>query len=283
VNADFNDPRVAQKWESGGGGMVSTAIDYARFCQMLLNGGTLDGKRILGPKTVAYMTTDHLGSAIATTPLYLPGAGFGFGLGFAVRTAAGVSPVAGGLDAVLKLQGEASAPELTGHAGLNIREPGGKNLGRVSGRFAWTPTGLRLEAGASHGHNRLLKVTGTLPWRLTLVPPDTAGSVGFERGGGSNAMALAVQADSFDLSVFRPLLPRDAMRFLSGRLAVDAHVSGSPERPEATGTVRLWDVAATLPTLDLRYEQGSLAGRFERDRFRVAGDPGSCSDSTTWL
>ncbi|HEX7215320.1 MAG TPA: serine hydrolase domain-containing protein, partial [Methylomirabilota bacterium] len=62
VNADFNDPRVAQKWESGGGGMVSTAIDYARFCQMLLNGGTLDGKRILGPKTVAYMTTDHLGS-----------------------------------------------------------------------------------------------------------------------------------------------------------------------------------------------------------------------------
>jgi CubicO group peptidase (beta-lactamase class C family) len=75
VNADFNDPRVAQKWESGGGGMLSTAIDYARFCQMLLNGGTLDGKRILGPKTAAYMTTDHLGSAIATTPLYLPGAG----------------------------------------------------------------------------------------------------------------------------------------------------------------------------------------------------------------
>ncbi|MFL5515818.1 MAG: translocation/assembly module TamB domain-containing protein [Gemmatimonadales bacterium] len=181
----------------------------------------------------------------------------------------GVSPVAGSLDAVLKLQGEASAPELSGHAGLNIREPGGKNLGRVSGRFAWTPAGLRLEAGASHGHNRLLKVTGTLPWRLTLVPPDTAASVGFERSAGSNAMALEVQADSFDLSVFRPLLPQDAMRFLSGRLAVDAHVSGSPERPEATGTVRLWDVAATLPTLDLRYEQGSLTGRFERDRFRV--------------
>jgi CubicO group peptidase (beta-lactamase class C family) len=95
VNASFNDPRVAQKWESGGGGMVSTAIDYARFCQMLLNGGTLDGRRILGPKTVAYMTSDHLGSAIATTPLYLPGPGFGFGLGFAVRTAAGVSPYAG--------------------------------------------------------------------------------------------------------------------------------------------------------------------------------------------
>jgi CubicO group peptidase (beta-lactamase class C family) len=95
VNASFNDPRVAQKWESGGGGMVSTATDYARFLQMLLNGGTLEGHRILGPKTGAFMTSDHLSPAIATTPLYLPGPGFGFGLGFAVRTAAGVSPYAG--------------------------------------------------------------------------------------------------------------------------------------------------------------------------------------------
>ena len=69
IDADFNDPRVVQKWESGGGGMVSTAMDYARFLQMLLNGGTLDGKRILGPKTVAYMTADHLGTAIAPGPL----------------------------------------------------------------------------------------------------------------------------------------------------------------------------------------------------------------------
>ena len=44
VNANFNDPRLAQKWESGGGGMVSTAVDYARFLQMLLNGGTLEGQ-----------------------------------------------------------------------------------------------------------------------------------------------------------------------------------------------------------------------------------------------
>ena len=63
VGAEFNDPRVAQKWESGGGGMVGTAMDYARFVQMLLNGGTLDGKRIIGPKTVAYMTADHMGAA----------------------------------------------------------------------------------------------------------------------------------------------------------------------------------------------------------------------------
>jgi len=95
IDAEFNDPRVAQAWESGGGGMVGTTMDYARFLQMLLNGGTLDGKRILGPMTVAYMTVDHLGASINPGPLYLPGAGFGFGLGFAVRKDAGVSPFIG--------------------------------------------------------------------------------------------------------------------------------------------------------------------------------------------
>ena len=95
VDADFNDPRVAQKWESGGGGMVGTTMDYARFAQMLLNGGSLNGRRILGPKTVAFMTSDHVGTSIAPGPAYLPGPGFGFGLGFAVRKDAGVSPLAG--------------------------------------------------------------------------------------------------------------------------------------------------------------------------------------------
>jgi CubicO group peptidase (beta-lactamase class C family) len=95
IDAEFNDPRVAQKWESGGGGMVGTTMDYARFAQMLLNGGTLSGKRILGPKTVAFMTADHLSASIAPGPLYAPGPGFGFGLGFAVRKDAGVSPLAG--------------------------------------------------------------------------------------------------------------------------------------------------------------------------------------------
>jgi len=95
VGAEFNDPRVPQKYESGGGGMVGTAMDYARFLQMLLNGGTLDGKRYLSPRTVAYMTVDHMGSVITPGPLYLPGPGFGFGLGFAVRKDAGVSPYAG--------------------------------------------------------------------------------------------------------------------------------------------------------------------------------------------
>ncbi|MEK8034848.1 serine hydrolase domain-containing protein [Ideonella sp. DXS29W] len=89
LNADMGDPRVQRKGESGGGGLVSTAMDFARFAQMLRNGGTLDGQRILSPKTIAFMTSDHVGANIIRTPLYLPGPGYGFGLGFAVRTAAG--------------------------------------------------------------------------------------------------------------------------------------------------------------------------------------------------
>ncbi len=96
-NSEMNDPRVARKWESGGGGMVSTIGDYARFAQMMLNGGTLDGRRYLSPKTVAYMGSNHIGpaSGVVPGPYYLPGPGVGFGLGFAVRTEPGVSPVQG--------------------------------------------------------------------------------------------------------------------------------------------------------------------------------------------
>jgi CubicO group peptidase (beta-lactamase class C family) len=90
----FFDPRRPQKWESAGGGMVGTAMDYARFLQMLLNGGQLNGKQLLGPRTIAYMTADHLGSAVPG-PYYLPGPGYGFGLGFAVRREEGVAPYAG--------------------------------------------------------------------------------------------------------------------------------------------------------------------------------------------
>jgi CubicO group peptidase (beta-lactamase class C family) len=95
AGTSFNDPREVGKWESAGGGMVSTAGDYARFLQMLLDGGTLDGKRYLGPRTIAFMTADHRGSHAVPGPYYLPGPGYGFGLGFAVRRDQGVSPVNG--------------------------------------------------------------------------------------------------------------------------------------------------------------------------------------------
>jgi CubicO group peptidase (beta-lactamase class C family) len=94
---EMNDPRVPQKWEAGGSGMVSTITDYARFTQMLLDGGSLEGKRYLSPKTVAFMGANHIGPAanILPGPYYLPGPGYGFGLGFAVRTEVGVSPIEG--------------------------------------------------------------------------------------------------------------------------------------------------------------------------------------------
>jgi CubicO group peptidase (beta-lactamase class C family) len=96
-DAVVNDPRIKMKWESGGGGLVSTLGDYARFARMMFNGGTLDGKRYLSPKTVAYMGSNHIAPAagVVPGPYYLPGPGFGFGLGFAVRTEAGVSPIEG--------------------------------------------------------------------------------------------------------------------------------------------------------------------------------------------
>ena len=80
--------------ESGGGGLVSTTMDYARFCQMLLNGGTLEGTRIIGRKTLELMASNHLSPAIKVDSPLMP-AGHGFGLGFAVRTDQGLAPFPG--------------------------------------------------------------------------------------------------------------------------------------------------------------------------------------------
>jgi CubicO group peptidase (beta-lactamase class C family) len=77
-------------FESGGGGMVSTALDYARFMAMLLGNGRLGQTRLLGRKTLELMTADHLGGLPASPDLLPPG--HGFGLGFAVRTHLGMAP-----------------------------------------------------------------------------------------------------------------------------------------------------------------------------------------------
>jgi len=86
--AGIKDPRLPRRWESGGAGLVSTVHDYARFLQMLLNGGELDGKRYLKRETVALMTSDQIGpeTGILHDPFYFPNPTSGFGLGFAVRT-----------------------------------------------------------------------------------------------------------------------------------------------------------------------------------------------------
>jgi len=83
--------RSHPEWESGGGGLVSDIADYARFAQMLLNGGELDGKRYLSPSAFKDMTTDHIGpgSGVERDYFYFPGDGFGYGYGLAVRVEPG--------------------------------------------------------------------------------------------------------------------------------------------------------------------------------------------------
>lgn len=98
-------PDVAEKfaWRSGGGGMVSTAADYARFLQMFANGGQLDGVRLVSRKTIDLMTADALppdirmGADMWRFEAMEPSArmGQGFGLGFAVRNVQGVNPLPG--------------------------------------------------------------------------------------------------------------------------------------------------------------------------------------------
>jgi CubicO group peptidase (beta-lactamase class C family) len=103
-NAAFDDPTKKPAVFSGGGGMLSTAGDYARFCQMLLNGGELNGVRILSPKTIALMTSDqlppnterHTPVAAALGPFGpVPEMGYSFGLGFAIRVDPGRNPLPG--------------------------------------------------------------------------------------------------------------------------------------------------------------------------------------------
>jgi CubicO group peptidase (beta-lactamase class C family) len=92
-NAPAMTPRfdVAQKprFESGGGGLTSTMDDYLRFTAMLANGGEFNGKRVLGKKTLEFMTADHTGLRPGRPP------GLGFGLGFEVRSEEGEAALPG--------------------------------------------------------------------------------------------------------------------------------------------------------------------------------------------
>ncbi len=76
---------------AGGHGLVSTAADYLRFAQMLQEGGALEGERLLGPRTVRNMRSNHINDRISRGNTYLPGPGYGFGLGFGVRLETGQS------------------------------------------------------------------------------------------------------------------------------------------------------------------------------------------------
>ncbi len=89
------DARTAPRFESGGGGLLSTMDDYMRFAQMLYLGGALGGTRLLGRKTLEFMTADHLGPHVRIGTNFLLQPGHGFGLGFAVRRDAGMAPTPG--------------------------------------------------------------------------------------------------------------------------------------------------------------------------------------------
>ena len=93
VEVTLLDVRRPAMFESGGGGMVATTMDYARFLAMLMGQGRLGDTRLLGRKTIELMTSDHLGSITAAADLLPPG--HGFGLGFAVRTSPGLAPFPG--------------------------------------------------------------------------------------------------------------------------------------------------------------------------------------------
>ena len=91
------DVRQPVALESGGGGLASTAMDYARFLQFMLNRGELGGVRLLGSRMVDFMTADHLGEIPVLGPASraLLSPGHGFGLGFAVRKTLGVASMPG--------------------------------------------------------------------------------------------------------------------------------------------------------------------------------------------
>ncbi|HSV35173.1 MAG TPA: serine hydrolase domain-containing protein [Ramlibacter sp.] len=87
------DARETPAFESGGGGLLSTAGDYVRFLQFMRNRGTFEGARLVSRTLIDWMTSDHLGAIPTEGDLLLPG--YGFGLGFAVRTHAGLAPQPG--------------------------------------------------------------------------------------------------------------------------------------------------------------------------------------------
>lgn len=100
VTGNKQDIRILRefpKFDCAGSCAFSTAGDYLRFGQMLLNGGELDGQRVLSPKTVRFMTSDHLGKDVRNNVAGTEAgrAGYGFGLGVAVRTEPGIAATNG--------------------------------------------------------------------------------------------------------------------------------------------------------------------------------------------
>jgi autotransporter translocation and assembly factor TamB len=179
----------------------------------------------------------------------------------------GLAPIGGRIDGWLRLQGTAAEPTLEGKLGLGIRSEG-RETGRVETQINWTREGLAINAATVPVRGGRLTVNGTLPWRLTLTPSDSGSTLGVSPGT-ADTLALAVQADSFDLGVFNPLLPADAAKDLRGSLVAHARVSGPVKAPRADGTLEMRGVAVALPPLGLSYRDGIMVGRLSGDELRV--------------
>jgi hypothetical protein len=179
-----------------------------------------------------------------------------------------LAPIGGRLDGWLRLAGPSVEPMLEGSLGLTIRRRKGSEVGRIRTDLTWTREGLRLNATAAPQKGGRLTVNGTLPWRLTLVPADTAAVIG-TLPALADTVALAVRADSFDLGLFEPLISPETARELRGRLVADARVSGTPGAPRANGTMQVTGVALTLPTMGVSYQGGELIGKMAGDELRI--------------
>ena len=182
--------------------------------------------------------------------------------------ASGLVPVGGRVDGTFHLTGPADAPRLQGKMGLAIVAKGGREIGTLGTDLDWTRAGLRIAAAAKPTSGGPLTVEGTLPYGLTLTPKDTSAAFGSEPTE-ADTVSLAVRADSFDLALFQPLLPPEAATGLHGLLKADARIGGTIRAAKATGGLELTGAALELPTIDVAYERGAMAGRLEGDALRI--------------
>jgi translocation and assembly module TamB len=182
------------------------------------------------------------------------------GLNLETLRAAGLVPVGGQLDGALHLSGRGRTARVQGKMQLAVLS-GGRRLGTLGSTLDWTARGLRIDLAATPLRGGALTVAGTLPYRFHLDPQDTTTL--------ADTVALAVRADSFDLALFEPLLPRDAARRLHGQLAADAKIRGTVHQPDATGTVSLTRGAIELPSIGVAYEHGELSGHFLGDTLLI--------------
>ncbi len=138
---------------------------------------------------------------------------------------AGLVPMGGQLDGEFRLVGRREDPALQGRVGLAIVGSTGKSTGRVETKLDWNRTGLLIDAAAIPAKGGKVTVTGMLPYRFNLAPADTSENIGIERAS-VDTLDLRVRADSFDLSLFGPLLPPDAAKDVVGLFVANAHIGG---------------------------------------------------------